>query len=372
MIRHPVRIGALCVGLLAMLTTSVTADSTPTAHPAAAPSAPLPYTTSNHTIDAGDGVTLEARLFSPTSAPAPWPTIITVSGSGPDESLQDPYTRLLLDVWCRAGIAVLTFNKRGVGHSSGTATESDFDQRASDVLAVARYARGMPGVDAHGLGLWGISQAGWVLPKAVAIDSNFAFLVMVSPPGVSPARQVQFYLEGEFRGLGLSPKQASDAALLFDRIGRYYASGIGADSVQRAITAVAAQPWYVKAEKHPFWHDMAAPGRVFTPSELPAAIQAKPADFAWTSAPSTYADYAADYRSIRVPTLIIYGGRDALVPIALSQAEYDHAFRASGYSDVRFHTFPNGDHDIQISIRAVETGYREMIRDFVLAHAPRR
>lgn len=314
-----------------------------------------------------EGAVLEARLYSPAQRGGKYPLIITVAGSGPDGTIADPYTRLLVDTWTRGGLGVLAFNKRGVGHSTGVQNEVDFEERARDVADVFRVAKGLPGVDAAAIGAWGISQAGWVLPKAAALAPGLRFLVLVSPAGVNPARQTEYFLAGEFRKLKLSQGEAQQAVALFHTILTYYATGNGHESAQAAVDRVRATAWYPKVEKHPFWHDMAAPGAVYDPSGLKRVIGEKPGDFTWTLAPSTFADFGKDYQALRVPVLIIYGGRDELVPITESRAVFETAFQHGEHPDVTFRTFPEGDHDIQVSPSAVAKGYRECILEWIRA-----
>ena len=106
----------------------------------------LPYTTSQHWIATG-GIKLQAQFYTPTSKPGPWPTIITVPGSGFEDTTNDPYTHLLVTTWTAAGIAVMAYSMRGSGKSGGTYSDVKFDERAADVSAVLDYTLTVPGVD---------------------------------------------------------------------------------------------------------------------------------------------------------------------------------------------------------------------------------
>ena len=57
---------------------------------------------------------------------------------------------------------------------------------AWDALAAADAAAGHPRVDAARLGLWGVSQAGWIIPLAASLDQErIRFTVILSGPTVS-------------------------------------------------------------------------------------------------------------------------------------------------------------------------------------------
>src|SRR6187455_458807 len=99
--------------------------------------------------------------------PGPFPAIVAGHGSG-------KLTRQHLDrfaaQWTRLGFAVLRFDKRGVGESTGTyvfvGTKDSpevFPQLASDIVAGVRFLRTRPEIDPRRIGLAGSSQAGWII-----------------------------------------------------------------------------------------------------------------------------------------------------------------------------------------------------------------
>ena len=59
-------------------------------------------------------------------------------------------------------------------------------------------------MDSDAVGLWGRSEGGWVVPLAANRSEEVAFVVLVGASGVSPARQVSWFLEGQLRHLGVS------------------------------------------------------------------------------------------------------------------------------------------------------------------------
>ncbi len=87
------------------------------------------------------------------------------------------------------GFAVLRFDKRGTGESTGTYSgvgpKNSFRMiadLASDVVAAARFLRTRPEIDARRVGLVGASQAGWILPYAARSLGDAAFVVLLSGP----------------------------------------------------------------------------------------------------------------------------------------------------------------------------------------------
>ena len=97
------------------------------------------------------------------------------------------------------GFAVLRFDKRGVGESTGTyvfvGTKDSpwvFPQLSNDVVAGVRFLRTRPEIDKTRIGLAGWSQAGWILPHAARELGDVAFLVLISGPVCSVGQEMYY------------------------------------------------------------------------------------------------------------------------------------------------------------------------------------
>lgn len=153
------------------------------------PVGPLPYLEESMIIDnpAAAGVRLAGTLTRPHSE-GPHPTVIIISGSGPqdrDGSMFGHKPQLVIaDHFTRRGLGVMRFDDRGVGDSTGDisrATSADF---AGDVAAVVAALRSRPGVDPDRIGLIGISEGGVVAAMVAADDPAIAQIVLLGSPGL--------------------------------------------------------------------------------------------------------------------------------------------------------------------------------------------
>lgn len=135
------------------------------------------------------GAMLAGSLFLPEGV-GPFPTVIWVHGSGPRERLA--YGALHVEDFIRRGIAVYSYDKRGVGESGGACCPVHFDLLARDVLANVEALRALSAVDAERIGLLGVSQAGWVVPIAASRDPRLAFAIVLSGPAVSVGEESLF------------------------------------------------------------------------------------------------------------------------------------------------------------------------------------
>ncbi|MGD9147092.1 MAG: prolyl oligopeptidase family serine peptidase, partial [Anaerolineae bacterium] len=111
----------------------------------------------------------------------PHPAIIMVHGDG--AATRDGHSHLL-EVFLRNGYAVFSWDKPGSGESTGEFNrkgEWDVLTRRAEILVDGiNLLVEHPQIDADRIGLWGISQAGWVMPKAIELSDHVAFMIVVS------------------------------------------------------------------------------------------------------------------------------------------------------------------------------------------------
>lgn len=152
------------------------------------PHRPLPY--GERTVrfaSRATGVDLEGTLSTPVDA-GPHPAVVLVSGSGAqdrDETVAGHKPFLVLaDHLTRAGYAVLRFDDRGAGGSTGNVLQSGLQDIAADVHGALDFLRTLPGIDAKRIGLLGHSEGGYVAPIVASRDRDVAFLVLLGAPAV--------------------------------------------------------------------------------------------------------------------------------------------------------------------------------------------
>ena len=138
------------------------------------------------------GIRLAGRLLLPAGS-GPFPAVVIVPGSVPAH--RDTY-----DLWAffyaSHGVAVLTYDKRGVGASSGTyvrsATDDNLRNLADDALSGVDWLRRQPSIQASEIGLSGGSQAGWVIVLAASQSRAVRFAALQSGPAMSVGRQLAY------------------------------------------------------------------------------------------------------------------------------------------------------------------------------------
>ncbi|HEY7003918.1 MAG TPA: alpha/beta fold hydrolase [Gaiellaceae bacterium] len=121
----------------------------------------------------------------------PFPAVVWVHGAG--ESARLLYDAPLVQALVDSGIAVLSYDKRGVGESEGECCPGDYGQfnlLAADVDGAVAALRARTEIDPSRIGLLGASQAGWVVPlAAVRSEGQVAFTALVDAPTVSTGEE---------------------------------------------------------------------------------------------------------------------------------------------------------------------------------------
>jgi pimeloyl-ACP methyl ester carboxylesterase len=248
------------------------------------------------TIHAGD-VELGATLYRPIGAVGDLPAIVTAHGSA--ASTRDG-VGFYTDRALRMGFAVLSFDKRGTGISTGeyvrfTVSNSSeiFRDLASDVAWSTRWLAQQDGIDRSRIGLFGGSQAGWIMPLSVTL------LDRLNDP------EIAFIIAGE----GV-PVSAGEEAVHERAIDQMLVSA-GQTHTQTAPTpAMMAQADLILAS-----YDGQ---RGFDPFEVLVTID--------------------------TPTLWIFGLRDGVIPVMPSIARLGEHI-AAGKTNNDIHVFPFGDHN---------------------------
>jgi uncharacterized protein len=284
------------------------------------------------------GPTSLAGVLGLPSGPGPHPAVVFVHGSGPADRDQG-LIPLLRDRFTREGIAVLSYDKPGVGGSTGTWTSQSFEDRAGEALAAARFLRGQPAIDPRAVGLLGGSQGGWVAPLAATMG-EVAFVIAVSGPGMTPAAQELYRVEHELRADGFGDDQVERALGVTRACQEALRAGRPAGEILDETKSVQGEPWF---------------GRLLLHEATPEVLEfdGRIQDF----------DPVPVLERVRCPLLGIWGARDLLVPAHHSLATFAAALAKSGNPNVRLEIFPEADHGLR---RAATGGLNPAER----AHVP--
>ncbi len=301
------------------------------------PQPPFPYEEQQVTFDSVPGVKLAGTLTVPHGG-GPFGAAVLVSGSGPqdrNESLfgHEPF-RVLADHLARHNIAVLRYDDRGFGRSTGdfsAATTQDFTQ---DAAAAVRFARASDAIDPGQVVVIGHSEGGLVAPLVAGADPDLAGIVLLAAPGVDGATITALQTRLLLAEMGVEP--AAQAKILAARqavIARLQAGG--SEAILKESLKPLLQDWLV------------AEGN----AAAPEAVASRLAELTspWMRFFLSY-DPAPALTQVKCPVLALNGALDTQVDAAQNLPAIVAALEAGHNPDYAVIKLPRLNHLFQTAI----------------------
>ena len=172
------------------------------------------------------GDTSLAGTFIAPATPGPHPAVVLLHGSG-------PLTRHSFGPWPRffnsLGMAVLVFDKRGTGASSGVRIDASTgapatlspryypDDLVDDALAALRFLQGRAEVDREQIGFWGSSEGGMLATQVAARSEDVAFAIN-SSGFMGPLWETLLYQAGALARERGAPEVDVNETMAFTRL----------------------------------------------------------------------------------------------------------------------------------------------------------
>lgn len=308
------------------------------------PVPPLPYAALEVTYaNPAAGIELAGTLTVPPGE-GPFPAVVLVSGSGPQDRDSDVFGHkpflVLSDYLTRRGIAVLRSDDRGVGASGGDFVSATTEDFASDASAAAAWLRARPEVDGDAVGVVGMSEGGLVAPM-VAARGDVAYVVLMAAPGTpgerillrqseliaramgAPDGQIDYnrsVQEGVFEVIVSEPDPAERARRIEETLRARFAELSAAEKAAVGLTP-AAEAQFIASQVE----QLATPWFRFFLLHDPTET----------------------LRRVRVPVLAMGGGLDLQVPAEENLAAIEAALREGGNQDVTIVRLPGLNHLFQ-------------------------
>lgn len=250
------------------------------------------------------------------------PLIVLLEGA--DDSTRQ--MGFLIPYFVAHGMAVLTYDQRGTGVSSGNWRYASPSEKAADVVAALGAIEASPAIDRARTGVWAPSNGGWVAPL-LARRLHLAFMILKSADSEPITTNVLYEVRQDLeRGNHYSSGQVRQALGLEARLFRCLQTNRGWSGVDGPLRRAEAQPWFPLLR--------IPPG--FTVPPPPPVLAAYRAALIY--------DPGADLRRITVPTLALFGALDRNVDPVAAARGFRRAFARAGMKDFTEHVFPGADH----------------------------
>ena len=324
----------------------------------------LPYLVEQVTFASGD-VTLAGVLSLPPT-PGPHPAVALVSGSGAqDRDGANPALpgyqplRWLADHLTRAGFAVLRWDERGVGASTGDHEGADTTDLADDLEAGVAFMRGRADIDAERVGVLGHSEGGIIVALVAARTTDVAFVVSMAGPAVSYAEGVVKQVERILEAGGVNPEAVAEAVAQQERVVELALAEDWAALTEFLTGIATAQAEDLPEATRAQLGDLDA----FVANQVAAQVAAFQSPWMrWFLAH----DPASSWERVTVPVLALFAGLDVQVDVEQNRAALEAALAEAGNDDLTIVVLDDANHLFQ---RAVTGGPDEYLR-LDMAFAP--
>lgn len=268
-------------------------------------------------------VTLHGTLILPQTA-GPHPVVVLLQEAGPRSRPFGIWPYL----FARYGIAMLTFDKRGSGASTGDWQTASFEDLAGDALAAVHLLRSRPDIDPTRIGLWGNSNSGWVVPLAASQSKDVAFVISRVGSSLPPTENVLYEIENQMREQEFSEAEITQAVALRRLLQDAIITNTGWELFSAAAGAARSERWFAVSRVGRY---AAAP---LPPDAATLQQWRNPLDFN----PVPY------WERVTCPVLAIYGELDKDTPTARNVPLLVEALKRAGNSDYTVTVLPKTDH----------------------------
>lgn len=322
------------------------------------PTEPFPYHSEEISFqNRTANITLAGTLTSPTKS-GNYPVVILISGQGPHNRDEETYGHkpflIIADYLTKKGIAVLRFDDRGTGQSSGDFTSATSLDFATDVESAILYLKSRKEIDKNKIGLMGHSEGGLVAPMVTAKSSDVSFLVLLAGMGLSGDKLMLMHEELIERAMGVPEAEIQKSMAFIKEISKllskskdpqFFKDGLK----QYAQDNVKSLPTYIKPPDMTKEEYIAAQIDRFSSPYWQFILRYNP---------------ATSLEKVTCPVLALNGEKDLQVPPHENLAAISNALKKGNNENVRIKELPNLNHFFQDCQTGSPTEYAAIEQTF--------
>lgn len=353
-VRQNTRVGVV-IGILVLATAAAMAQ---TGAPAADP---VPYTEQEITFTNGS-ITLAGTLTLPRSK-GPFPAVVLLTGSGPQNRNEELFGfkpfQVLAHHFARQGIAVLRYDDRGVGGSTGRISDSTTEDFAADALAAVALLAAREDIRPSQIGLLGHSEGAIAAAIAASRSNELAFIVLMAGSAIRGDEILRAQAGDIARAGGADPAALERILAAHRRLMDAVAANEGDAVLNERIRVLARAQIDAMPEAQ-----RAMVGNIdkLLDAQMPAQLAAMRTP--WFRFFVRF-DPASALAKVTCPVFAAFGERDLQVPSGTNRAPLEAALTRAGNARVTVKVYPDANHLFIASKTGHPSEYATLEKRFV-------
>jgi pimeloyl-ACP methyl ester carboxylesterase len=255
---------------------------------------------------------------------------------------------VLADHLTRQGIAVLRYDDRGVGKSTGNFGAATHDDFVTDALAAVSWLKTQGDIDPARIGLIGHSEGGVAAPiAAVRQPGDIAFIVLLAAPGVPMEDLLARQSQDLARAAGAGPAIIEQSAVWQKAVFTLLKQDLDRATLENRLRTLLQQQVAELTDEQ---------RKTFGYTEAMMESQMQMVLTPWFRQLLVY-DPRVVLRQVKVPVLALNGERDLQVAPGPNLAGVRTSLTAGGNTEVTVRELPGLNHLFQTSKTGAMTEY---------------
>jgi alpha-beta hydrolase superfamily lysophospholipase len=297
------------------------------------PLSPIDVTRRTFQIE-NDAIKLAGELVRPKEKAKGIVVVVHGSGDGPRHAY-DLWTNFFVS----RGWAVVVFDKRGSGNSTGDWHDANFVTLAGDVRNILQWTRAQKELAGLKVALWGASQAGWIIPQ-LAAENAVDFAIVQAGPATPSDEFVRRTLESELGAYGFPPDEIAKAV-------RYYELDVAVSRGTKPFAEI--EKAYAEASAAGAEWLLKPPDPIKSPDRRFMAV-------------ISGFDPAPYWRKTRIPLLVLFGGKDHVVPVEANRQKLETFLAEAGNTRAEIVVLKDDNHLNMLAKTGVRIEYATLNR----------
>ena len=322
---------------------------------------PLPYLEDEVAFKSGR-ILLAGTLTIPKEEKK-YPAVILLTGSGPQNRDEEIYGfkifQKIADYLTRRGIAVLRYDDRGVGGSTGNTMQSTTEDFAGDAQAAIDFLKKQKNIDPKKIGFLGHSEGAIIAPMVAANSNDVAFMVLMSGTGVNGGEVLLEQQKLILKASGVADSLINQNLELQKEINKALNNNKDLNDIRNDIQTFAEKDYETLS---PDIKASIKDKKAYINSTVQSQIMVF--NNPWFKYFINY-DPAPALQKVKVPVLITFGELDLQVPVNQNKPKMEEALRLGGNNNFKSIIFPKANHLYQEAKTGSPGEYNELKKEFV-------